>query len=70
MLRKLPVNLKMSNLTVTDEYVDGFIKANNTFLYQLVYDPTLRKLKPLHPYPPEINPDEIGYAGQYPLLNV
>lgn len=57
----------MTNLVVSSEYMEGFQKANNTFLYQLVYDPLKRKLVPLHPYPPEINPDDLQYAGPYPL---
>ncbi|KAH9487687.1 Rad2 nuclease [Bulinus truncatus] len=64
LLKKLSTYLKM-NLTVPDDYVEGFIRADNTFLYQLVFDPLTRKLCPLNPYPPEINPKELDYAGQY-----
>ena len=56
--------LKM-NITVPEEYVDGFVAADNTFLYQLVYDPLKRKLVPLNPYPPDINKADLSYAGEY-----
>jgi exonuclease-1 len=63
-LKKLPSYLKMS-LVVTDEYIEGFIKADNTFLYQLTFDPLTRKLCPLNPYPPEVNAEEMKYAGRH-----
>ena len=60
----------MSNLTVSQEYVQNFFKANNTYLYQLVYDPLERKLRPLHDYPPDVDATEMTYAGPYPFLSV
>ncbi|CAG5131319.1 unnamed protein product [Candidula unifasciata] len=69
MLRKLPTYLK-TNLTVTDEYVEGFVRADNTFLYQLVFDPVSRQLCPLNPYPPEVEADNLGYAGENPFNHV
>ena len=60
----------MSNLTVTQEYIENFVKANNTFLYQLVYDPLKRKLRPLHDYPQDVDPTEMTYAGPYLFLIV
>ncbi|XP_067120008.1 exonuclease 1 isoform X2 [Centruroides vittatus] len=64
-LSKLPTYLKMPNLTVTSEYKELFIKANNTFLYQLIFCPLERKLKPLNPYPSDINFKDLHYAGEY-----
>jgi len=59
-LPKIPGYLNMGQLEVTDEYIDGFIKANDTFLYQLVYDPKERKLRPLTEYPNYVeNPLEV-----------
>lgn len=58
--------LKM-NLSVSDEYLEGFVKANNTFLYQLVFDPIRRKVVPLNPYPENIDPATLSYAGEYPF---
>ena len=50
----------MSALDVTEEYIRGFFQANDTFLYQLVFDPRTRKLRPLSDYPDEIdNPSEV-----------
>ncbi|XP_062863341.1 exonuclease 1 [Trichomycterus rosablanca] len=61
-IRKIGQYLKM-NISVPDEYVEGFVKANNTFLYQLVFDPVRRKVVPLNPYPENIDPAALGYAG-------
>ena len=55
------------SLTVPEEYIEGFIRANNTFLYQLVYDPIQRRLRPLNSYEEGLNPKELRYAGEYPL---
>uniref|UniRef100_A0A8C5R956 Exonuclease 1 n=2 Tax=Leptobrachium leishanense TaxID=445787 RepID=A0A8C5R956_9ANUR len=61
-IRKIGQYLK-TNITVPDEYIDGFVRANNTFLYQLVFDPVKRKLVPLNPYNADVNPEELSYAG-------
>lgn len=61
--------LKM-DIRVPDEYVEGFVKANNTFLYQLVFDPRSRKVVPLNPYPDNIDPASLSYAGQYPFSSL
>uniref|UniRef100_A0AAY4EYX5 Exonuclease 1 n=1 Tax=Denticeps clupeoides TaxID=299321 RepID=A0AAY4EYX5_9TELE len=61
-IRKMGQYLKM-NISVPDEYVEGFIKANNTFLYQLVFDPISRKVVPLNPYPDDVDPATLSYAG-------
>ncbi|XP_046886088.1 exonuclease 1 isoform X1 [Hypomesus transpacificus] len=62
-IRKIGQYLKM-NVTVPDEYIEGFVKANNTFLYQLVFDPIRRKVVPLNPYPDDIDPSTLSYAGR------
>ncbi|KAL7861437.1 hypothetical protein SRHO_G00128780 [Serrasalmus rhombeus] len=61
-IKKIGQYLKMS-ITVPDEYIEGFVKANNTFLYQLVFDPINRKVVPLNPYPEHIDPATLSYAG-------
>ncbi|XP_051849464.1 exonuclease 1 isoform X1 [Antechinus flavipes] len=63
-IKKLGHYLKM-NITVPEEYINGFIRANNTFLYQLVFDPVKRKLVPLNDYEDDIDPNTLHYAGQY-----
>uniref|UniRef100_A0A8C9TAV6 Exonuclease 1 n=1 Tax=Scleropages formosus TaxID=113540 RepID=A0A8C9TAV6_SCLFO len=61
-IRKMGQYLKM-NVTVPDEYLEGFVRANNTFLYQLVFNPLSRKVEPLNPYPDHIDPATLSYAG-------
>ncbi|XP_063048024.1 exonuclease 1 isoform X2 [Engraulis encrasicolus] len=61
-IKKMGQYLKM-NLTVPEEYLEGFTKAENTFLYQLVFDPMSRKVVPLNPYPADIDPATLTYAG-------
>ncbi|KAH0516037.1 Exonuclease 1 [Microtus ochrogaster] len=63
-IKKIGHYLKM-NITVPEDYITGFIRANNTFLYQLVFDPIQRKLVPLNAYRDDVNPDTLSYAGQY-----
>jgi len=50
---------------MSDEYIQGFIRAEKTFLYQLVFDPQARKLVPLSPYEADITVEELGFAGKY-----
>jgi len=64
-IRKMGQYLKMS-MAVPEEYLEGFVKADNTFLYQLVFDPLRRKVVPLNPYPEHLDPSTLGYAGLYP----
>uniref|UniRef100_A0A8C5ERX1 Exonuclease 1 n=1 Tax=Gouania willdenowi TaxID=441366 RepID=A0A8C5ERX1_GOUWI len=61
-IRKMGQYLKM-NLIVPESYVEGFIRADNTFLYQLVFDPVLKKVVPLNPYPDHLDTDALPYAG-------
>ncbi|MGH0161033.1 UNVERIFIED_CONTAM: hypothetical protein FKN15_040366 [Acipenser sinensis] len=63
-IKKIGQYLKMS-VTVPDEYIEGFTRANNTFLYQLVFDPIGRQLVPLNPYPDDIDPKSLSYAGHH-----
>ncbi|NXH23572.1 EXO1 Exonuclease, partial [Bucco capensis] len=63
-IKKMGQYLKM-NITVPEEYIQGFTRANNTFLYQLVFDPVNRKLVPLNAYEDDINPETLIYAGRH-----
>ncbi|XP_045839524.1 exonuclease 1 isoform X2 [Meles meles] len=63
-IRKIGHYLKM-NIIVPEDYIKGFIRANNTFLYQLVFDPIKRKLLPLNAYEDDIDPETLSYAGRY-----
>ncbi|KAK9541989.1 hypothetical protein VZT92_001994 [Zoarces viviparus] len=61
-IRKMGQYLKMT-LVIPEQYIEGFVRANNTFLYQLVFDPVRRKVVPLNPYPEHIDPATLSYAG-------
>uniref|UniRef100_A0A8D0DPL7 Exonuclease 1 n=1 Tax=Salvator merianae TaxID=96440 RepID=A0A8D0DPL7_SALMN len=61
---KMGQYLKM-NISVPEDYIQGFIRANNTFLYQLVFDPIRRKLVPLNAYQDDIDPETLFYAGKH-----
>ncbi|XP_071404101.1 exonuclease 1 [Pithys albifrons albifrons] len=63
-IKKMGQYLKM-NITVSEEYIEGFTRANNTFLYQLVFDPVKRKLVPLNAYGDDIDPETLSYAGRH-----
>ncbi|NXW55473.1 EXO1 Exonuclease, partial [Eurystomus gularis] len=63
-IKKMGQYLKM-NITVPEEYIQGFTRANNTFLYQLVFDPVNRKLIPLNAYGDDIDPETLIYAGRH-----
>ncbi len=62
-LPKMPAYLNMSSLSVTSDYVEGFMRAENTFLYQLVFDPRSRRLRPLNEYPDGEDLGDLSYAG-------
>ncbi|XP_069943927.1 exonuclease 1 isoform X2 [Cherax quadricarinatus] len=64
-LCKLPSYLKMPHLEVSQEYRDNFIKARNTFLHQLVFDPIQRILRPLNDYPEGMDAVDYPYAGKF-----
>ena len=64
-LPKIPAYLNMHALTVTPDYIDGFIKADQTFLYQLVFDPRTRKLRPLNDYVDEtLTSKKLPFCGE------
>ncbi|KAH6924841.1 hypothetical protein HPB50_025718 [Hyalomma asiaticum] len=63
-LPKLPSYLKMPALCVDDEYVENFLRAENTFRHQLVFCPIRNDLVPLNPYDPSVDPTDMTYAGQ------
>ena len=61
-LTKIPSYLNMHHLQVNQDYIEGFIQANQTFLHQLVFDPKLRKLRPLTDYPDGLNANMLPFA--------
>ena len=62
-LSKLASHLGMRSLPVTAEYRAGVLRAEETFLYQLVFDPRSRRLVSLTPYPPGRSADDYPFAG-------
>lgn len=48
---------------VPDTYERGFIQAEQTFLYQLVWDMEAECIRPLTPYPDHIDPMTLHFAG-------
>lgn len=63
-LPKLPSYLKMPALSVSSQYIEDFLKAENTFRHQLVFCPIRNELVPLNPYDPSVDPADMTYAGQ------
>jgi len=64
-LPKIPHYLKLPALTVPQSYIDGFVQANNTFLYQVIFDPLTRKERPLNDYGVDVVPDTLSYCGRF-----
>jgi len=64
-LPKIPHYLKLPSLTVPQSYIDGFVQATNTFLYQVIFDPLTRKERPLNDYGVDIVPDTLSYCGKF-----
>ncbi|VDK18809.1 unnamed protein product [Anisakis simplex] len=50
-LPRLPRYLNMKNLKIKKEFIADAIRAENTFLHQIVYDPRQRRQRPLNEYP-------------------
>lgn len=66
LLPKLPTYLKSDKLIgkVTPEYIEGFINAETTFMYHIVYDPINERLVPLTPYPKGLSASDFPLAGR------
>ncbi|KJH46488.1 XPG I-region [Dictyocaulus viviparus] len=50
LLPRIPTYLNMPKLNVTKEFISDFIRAENTFIYQVVFDPRQRCQRPLTKY--------------------
>ena len=54
----------MPKLSITQGYINDFIKAEKTFKYQLVFDPLKRQLVSGTPYQKDvIEGEDLTYAG-------
>jgi exonuclease-1 len=51
---------------VPPNYEKDFLKADYTFLYQLVFDPVTEALTPLNSIPDDLQDEDLSFAGQYP----
>ncbi|VDK67915.1 unnamed protein product [Litomosoides sigmodontis] len=50
-LPRLPRYLNKNSLKVTKQFINDFIRAENTFLYQIIFDPVEKRQRPLNEYP-------------------
>ncbi len=50
---------------IPSDYVEKFIQAERTFLHQRVWDMERQALVPLTPYPLDLDPGTLDYAGAY-----
>lgn len=60
LIRSLRIEAKMY---VPDDYEKSFKQADETFLYQLVFDPVSMKLVPLNELPEDLQPGDLEFAG-------
>ncbi|EDV24061.1 uncharacterized protein TRIADDRAFT_26121 [Trichoplax adhaerens] len=59
---------RQNTMKVPKNYETQFKMADETFLYQVVFDPVTKTTIPLTPYPKDIEPSTLEHAGQYPSL--
>ena len=55
-------------MQVPADYEKSFKQADETFLYQLVFDPISKKLVPLNELPEGIELGDLEFAGPYPRI--
>ena len=53
---------------VPPDYDEDFVKADYTFLYQLVFDPSKQILTSLNHVPEHLKEVDMSFAGQYPFV--
>ena len=64
-LPKIPSHLNMMKLRITEDYIEGFLKAEATFKHMLVYDPVKRETVRLNPLTPGMNNELCTNAGEF-----
>ena len=57
-------------MQVPADYEKSFKQADETFLYQLVFDPVSRSLVPLNELPEGVQLGDLEFAGPYPCAAV
>lgn len=60
-------HLKRSGKDVPPDYEDDFRRADQTFLYQLVFDPRSQSQVRLNTPPSHLDAHQLDWAGTYPL---
>lgn len=51
------------NLVLPPDYIEGFKKAEQTFLHQRVFDHINKKLVPLTPFPEHVDENAMDFLG-------
>ncbi|XP_063695605.1 exonuclease 1 [Culicoides brevitarsis] len=64
-LGKIPSYLGMRQIVVTDEYKEGFLRAEATFRYMVVFDPKERKLTRLNPLEDDVDLSLLTNSGEF-----
>ena len=67
MIKSLRLDAKMH---VPADYEKNFKQADETYLYQLVFDPVSRNLVPLNELPDGMQVGDLEFAGPYPFATV
>lgn len=62
--------MALISIPVDDGFQEKFLVAENTFKYQLVYDPGTQLIVPLNPYPDGMTAQDFPYAGDPKLAKV
>ena len=63
-LMKIPSYLNMKKLTITDEYIEGFLKAEATFKHMFVFDPLKQEMLRLNPLETDTEIEHCSNAGE------
>ncbi|KAI6187825.1 Exonuclease 1 [Aphelenchoides besseyi] len=61
-LKRIPAFFNLKDVTVDETLIENFIKAEKTFLHQIVYDPILKIQLPLTPYPGTTVDDYLKFS--------
>uniref|UniRef100_A0A336LMH7 Exonuclease 1 n=1 Tax=Culicoides sonorensis TaxID=179676 RepID=A0A336LMH7_CULSO len=64
-LAKIPNYLGLRQVVVTEEYKEGFLKAEATFQYMIVYDPRNRKLTRLNELQEGLDENLLTNSGEF-----
>lgn len=62
--------MSIVEIQVPAEFKERFLRAENVFRHQLVYDPSNKSIRPLTPYPDGKLADDFLYAGDPKVAQV